>query len=314
MTLKNIGLFTALVLFLPSVLFAQKISRQDYVDKYKVLAIKEMTRSGVPASITMAQACLESGDGNSELARKSNNHFGIKCKSTWKGKKVYYDDDTKNECFRKYKSVEESFIDHTHFLLDNYRYASLFKLAPTNYKAWARGLKKAGYATDPNYAHRLISIIEEYNLHLLDDKRIEPVLASFEQRQIGNDNTVGLTINPFHTRKVELRNGLKSVVVRPGDSFETIAQEFDMKSWELYKFNDYRSIYRPQVNEIIYIQPKKSKTAKNQLTYKAEAGETMHYISQMFGIKLKPLLRRNKMRTGEQPQIGQLIQLRKKKN
>ena len=140
--MKHIHL-SILFLIIGFVAFAQQ-SRHDYINKYQLLAIQEMGRSGGPASIKMAQACLESADGNSQLAKKSNNHFGIKCKWDWKGKKVYFDDDAKNECFRKYKSIEESFIDHTNFLLDNPRYSSLFSLKTTDYKGWAKGLKKAG--------------------------------------------------------------------------------------------------------------------------------------------------------------------------
>ena len=123
------------------------------------MAIEEMGRSGIPASITIAQGCLESANGNSELSKKSNNHFGIKCKKGWKGKKVYYDDDAKNECFRKYKTVEDSYIDHSNFLMDNPRYSTLFNLEITDYKGWAHGLKNAGYATSRTYAHKLIEIV-----------------------------------------------------------------------------------------------------------------------------------------------------------
>src|SRR5690554_5416321 len=146
---------------------AKRISRAEYISMYKDDAIREMHRSGVPASITLAQGILESGDGNSALARKANNHFGIKCHGDWKGKTYYQDDDEKDECFRKYKSVLESFRDHSEFLKKP-RYAFLFELKPTDYKGWAKGLKKAGYATNPRYPQLLIKIIEENNLHQYD--------------------------------------------------------------------------------------------------------------------------------------------------
>ncbi len=149
------------------------MSRKEYIDTYKEIAIREMHRSGIPASITLAQGCLESSNGNSVLSRKSNNHFGIKCKSDWKGARTYHNDDKLNECFRKYRSVEESYIDHTNFLLENPRYGYLFRISHTDFKAWAKGLKAAGYATDPKYAHRLIKIIEDEDLHMFDNVKLE---------------------------------------------------------------------------------------------------------------------------------------------
>ena len=161
-----------LVLFLLLFSFqlsAQNLTRNEYIDKYKDEAIYQMKKYKIPASITLAQGILESGDGNSELAKKSNNHFGIKCHSDWEGERVYHDDDKKNECFRKYNKVRDSYDDHSEFLLRP-RYASLFEYALTDYKSWAKGLKKAGYATNPNYAKHLIKIIEENELHKLDDE------------------------------------------------------------------------------------------------------------------------------------------------
>ena len=161
-----------LVLFLLLFSFqlsAQNMTRNEYIDKYKDEAIYQMKKYKIPASITLAQGILESGDGNSELAKKSNNHFGIKCHSDWEGERVYHNDDKKNECFRKYNKVRDSYDDHSEFLLRP-RYASLFEYALTDYKSWAKGLKKAGYATNPNYAKHLIKIIEENELHKLDDE------------------------------------------------------------------------------------------------------------------------------------------------
>lgn len=296
-----------------SLLATSQISREEYIQRYQVLAIEEMNRSGIPASITMAQGCLESANGNSELSRKSNNHFGIKCKSSWNGKKVYYDDDAKNECFRKYKTVEDSYIDHTNFLMDNPRYASLFELKPTDYKAWARGLKKSGYATAKTYANRLIEIIEVNKLHRLDYKMTYNEMTAFEQKQLGNKGiSNSLSINAFQSHKVIKRNRVKSVVARKGDTYEVIAQELGLNNWVLYKYNNQSAGYRPQENEVVYIQPKKRKTKKDQLTHRIEAGETMHYISQMYGIKLNLLYWRNRIKTGYQPTPGQIIYLRKR--
>ena len=307
-------LFLFAFLITTSLFSFSQISRIDYIQRYQLLAIEEMNRSGIPASITMAQGCLESGNGNSELSKKSNNHFGIKCKRGWKGKKVYYDDDAKNECFRKYKTVEDSYIDHTNFLLNNPRYASLFKLKTTDYKGWAHGLKKAGYATNRKYAHSLIEIIETYKLHRLDYKISYNEIMAFEQKQVRSEAmSNSLTIKAFHSHEIVKRNRVKSVVAYKGDTYEIIAQELGIKVWTLYKYNDQPAGYRPQVNEVIYIKSKKRRTKKDKLTHRVEAGETMHYISQMYGIRLKPLYRRNRMKQGQQPASGQIIYLHKRK-
>ncbi|WP_319501152.1 glucosaminidase domain-containing protein [uncultured Draconibacterium sp.] len=303
-----------LFILLASSAFSQNITRDEYIRQWQLVAIEEMNRSGIPASITMAQGCLESGNGNSELSRESNNHFGIKCKSSWKGKKVYYDDDRRNECFRSYRSVKDSYIDHTNFLMENPRYASLFLLDPTDYKSWAKGLKKAGYATAHDYDKRLIRIIEENKLHRLDKKMtFSPMGGQTAHNALDTDKTGALTIRPFYTHKVTKINHVKAVVAQKGDTYEILAQELGLKDWELYKFNDQSPGHRPIPNEVVYIQYKKSKSSKNQLTHRAQEGETMHYISQLYGIKLKPLYRRNNMKKGEQPQVGQVIYLRKKK-
>ncbi len=305
---KFIFLFT----LISGAVFSQP-TRQAYINKYQLLAIEEMNRSGIPASITMAQACLESADGTSLLAEKSNNHFGIKCKSNWTGKKVYYDDDEKNECFRKYKSVEESFYDHTDFLMNNPRYSFLFQLAPTDYKNWAHGLKKAGYATANHYDKRLIEIIEEFKLYRLDYKMAYSEISVFEQNKLGNSGVSNsLTFNPYQTHEVIQINGIDAVAAQSGDTYEIIAQEFGLKNWEIYKFNDQSQGYIPQANEVVYVKNKKHRAPRNQSTHIANQGDTMYFISQVYGIQLRPLLRRNDMKPGEQPVPGQIIQLRKK--
>jgi len=303
--------FLLIILITTSLISFSQISRNEYIQRYQILAIEEMSRSGVPASITIAQGCLESGNGNSELSIKSNNHFGIKCKKGWKGKKVYYDDDAKHECFRKYRTVEDSYVDHTNFLLKNQRYASLFELKTTNYKGWAHGLKKAGYATNKNYAHHLIKIIEENKLYRLDYKISYNELMAFEQKQMGSKGiSNSLSINAFQSHKTVKRNRVKSVVAHKGDTYETIAQELGLKGWVLYKYNDQMAGYKPRQNEIVYIQPKKRKTKKDKLTHRVEQGDSMHYISQLYGIKLKPLYKRNRMKIGQQPIAGHIIYLR----
>ncbi|HKJ41517.1 MAG TPA: glucosaminidase domain-containing protein [Sunxiuqinia sp.] len=309
--IKRISLSAAL-LFFTLVSFSQRIlTREQYIQKYAPLAIQEMQRSGIPASITLAQACLESNNGNSELSIKSNNHFGIKCKRSWRGKRIYYDDDRKNECFRHYNSPRESFVDHTDFLMNNPRYSNLFSLKLTDYKGWARGLKKDGYATNPHYANHLVQIIDDYQLYLYDEGLDRAQIARIHQ-QTQNVDSKNL-INPYQTRKVVLRNGLKSIVVKKGDTFEKIAQEFDLKDWEIYAYNDYEKGQQPRENEILYIEPKHRRADKSHKTHRFEKDDTMHFLAQRYGIKLHRLYRLNRMKAGEKPDVGDIIYLRKKK-
>jgi LysM repeat protein len=311
MKMKYLPLLLLFTLF--TVTVSSQNPREEYIRKYQLLAIEEMNRSGIPASIKMAQACLESADGRSQLANKSNNHFGIKCKSNWTGSKVFHDDDYEGECFRKYNSVEDSYRDHTDFLMNSPRYASLFKLDPTDYKSWAQGLKKAGYATASHYDKTLIKIIEDNKLHRLDYRVANNRISVFEQRRIrgvGSSNT--LMLNPFQSHPVIKMNGINAVAAKNGDSYEMIAQEFGLKNWEIYKYNDQKKGYFPQANEVVYINNKSRKTSKNVTIHRAQGGETMHFISQMYGIQLRPLLKRNNMKMNEQPVPGQIIQLRDK--
>lgn len=287
-------------------------TRQEYIEKYQVLAISEMNRSGIPASITMAQACLESANGNSELSKKSNNHFGIKCKSSWTGKTVKYDDDEKNECFRKYNSVEDSYIDHTDFLMNNPRYFFLFQLKSDDYVGWAHGLKKAGYATARDYGHRLIKIIEEHQLYRLDYRISNEQLIAYNHKRIKSKEVLNnLFINPYQSHAVTKRNNVKSVVAKEGDTYEILAEELGKEAWEIYKFNDQPKGYRPQKNEVIYVEAKNKKAdRRGVLKHRVNPGETMHYISQLYGIKLRPLYRRNRMKFGEEPRTEEVINLR----
>lgn len=292
--------------------FSQQ-TRIQYIEKYQMLAIEEMQRTGIPASIKMAQACLESANGNSELCKKSNNHFGIKCKSNWTGESVKWDDDERNECFRKYNTVEESFIDHSNFLVNSPRYASLFQLAPTDYVGWAYGLKAAGYATAPDYAERVIKIITDNKLYLLDSGVNPEELALAQRPNISISNVSNQLKIELEPHQVVSANHLKAVVAREGDTFEMIAQGFRKKAWEIYKFNDRPEGYRPVKNEIVYIQHKHRKALKGNEKHKVEPGETMHFISQIYGVKLKQLYKRNGMKPGEEPKTEEVIFLREKR-
>lgn len=306
-----------LLIVTPVFIFAQNkkapLSREEYIQKFKDLAIKEMHRSGIPASITLAQGCLESNNGNSRLSLEGNNHFGIKCKSSWSGKRIYHDDDAPGECFRQYSNAEESYLDHTDFLITNSRYSELFALHVTDYKQWAYGLKKAGYATDPSYADRLIKIIEDNELYLYDQVSTDRQLANIEQERLKAQKHPDRVVPLQSTRAIETRNGLRSIVVRQGDTFESIAKELGMSDWELYSYNDYSKGYQPRPNEILYIEYKPRKADRKHLTHKADNGDTMHFIAQRYGIKMKPLYKRNRMKQGEEPKAGEIVYLRNKK-
>ena len=329
-------LFITVPILLLITLFANsqtKMSRKEYIDTYKEIAIHEMHRSGIPASITMAQGCLESSNGNSVLARKSNNHFGIKCRSDWKGARVYHNDDKLNECFRKYQTVEESYTDHTNFLMANSRYDYLFKLSHKDYEAWAHGLKKAGYATDPQYAHRLIKIIKDEKLYLLDDitpeelivqNKIEKEGVKFdpnekpsqldEVREKVVETLDNLTLDPFDRPEVKTVNGLSAIYAKAGDTYESIAREFDLKIWEVHLYNDLpKDAFQPKVNELVYLERKRYNAPKGFEKHIVKPQETMHDISQKYGIKLNRLYHLNRLRKGEKPVVGDPLYLRKRK-
>ena len=298
--------------------FAQQnpMTREAYIQKYYPLAISEMERSGIPASITLAQGCWESQNGNSVLATDGNNHFGIKCKSDWKGKKIYHDDDAKGECFRKYAHAEASYIDHSNFLLSGSRYSFLFQLDPKDYAGWARGLKQAGYATDPSYPDRLIKIIEDFKLYLYDEYGDNRQLASIKQEpeKTGYEkSSITKTKAPAISRKIEIRNGLRTIVVQEGDTYESLTKRYKLKDWELYTYNDFGKGRQPKPNEILYIQAKYKKANRNHKQHVTENGDTMHYIAQRYGLKIKPLLRRNRMDAGDEPAEGQIVYLHHKR-
>ncbi len=290
---------------------AQKISRSAYIEKYSDVAIAEMERTGIPASITMAQAILESSNGNSRLARKANNHFGIKCHGNWNGATIKHHDDARNECFRKYRDADESFKDHSAFLVSGARYEFLFDYKSTDYKNWARGLKKAGYATNPRYAKKLIELIERYGLHNLD-KGIEVPLADKESGNVSETGSASVALSTGN-HPVKERNRVEYTVARPGDTFKSLTEEFDKMRWELRKYNDVPEGIEPESGQIIYLQPKRNRAARNNKHHIVEKGETMWYISQKYAVKLRKLYKKNRMEPGAEPQKGEKIWLRRKK-
>lgn len=297
-------------------------SRQDYIDIFAKLAIQEMNEYHVPASITMAQACLESGNGNSVLARDGNNHFGIKCNSSWSGPSIRQDDETRNECFRKYSTAIESFRDHSKFLTGGMRYQFLFDYNIKDYRKWAYGLKKAGYATDPQYPERLIKIIEEFQLNKLDEyynsttAYVRPERfgtgsksAGRTKRYVGIDN---FSINPYVSRNVEKRNSANSFFANEGDTYEQIAVEFSMKDWEIYKYNDVEPGARLEAGSIVYLQSKRGSAPRGNDFHIIKEGESLWSVAQWYGVRLNALLRKNRMIQGDIPRPGQQISLRKK--
>ena len=302
--------------------YAQRITRQQYIDQFAKLAIQEMNEFHIPASITMAQACLESGDGNSPLASDANNHFGIKCNSSWTGPSVRQNDDAKNECFRKYKTVIESFRDHSKFLAGSTRYTFLFDYDIKDYKKWAYGLKKAGYATDPKYPERLLKIIDEFQLHQLDEYyNSKRSYTTPEKREItynggnkrkGNRGIDNFSINPYEARNVERRNGAKAFIAKERDTYEQIAQEFSLKEWEIFKYNDTKKGDKLSKDDIVYLQTKRGSAPRGNDIHVMKNGETLWEVAQWYGIRLNALYRKNRMALGEEPVAGQNISLRKK--
>jgi len=282
--------------------YPERLTRQDYFETYKEIAVHEMERSGIPASITLAQGALESGDGNSRLAREGNNHFGIKCHTDWKGKKIFEDDDSRNECFRKYPSADESFRDHSDYLRTKTRYAFLFDLNITDYKGWAKGLKKAGYATSSTYAEALIKIIEENNLSIYDRMTASHLKSPERARNSGVEAT---------SRPILERNRVKYILARKGDTFDAITEELDKLSWELPQYNDVRNPDSLVQGQIVYIQPKRNKAEAGKNTHTVKEGETVYMISQLYAIKLDRLYAMNNLNPGTRPSAGTILQLRK---
>ena len=311
-----------------SVLFADaqtQTTREEYIEKYKSIAIAHMEHYGIPASITMAQGILESSCGNSHLSRTSNNHFGIKCKKNWTGEKVYHDDDEKGECFRKYPTVEESYRDHAEFLDKSPRYDSLFVYSSSDYRSWARGLKAAGYATAPDYAERLVRIIEENKLYLLDRENGEklyaeshgavPTETSTEVPATGredgvNPNAYRVTINAHRGYNVYRTNNVCYIIAKEGDRFEHIASLFAVSAKNLRRYNDVAASTQPEKGDIVFIERKRKSWEGNVLLHTVRHDETLHDIAQAYGIRERSLLKLNRLNPDSKLVNGQTIKVR----
>lgn len=329
-------LFPALCLILLSFLYSCKTykplissstsdqSIQDYVNLYKDLAVAEMKRTGIPASITLAQGIIESDCGHSSLAREANNHFGIKCHDDWTGPKFTHTDNKRNECFRKYSRAEESFYDHSDFLKSVSRYSFLFSLNSTDYKAWAHGLKKAGYATNPDYPNMLIRTIEENNLGYFDHGYVATSLPPHINDTVkehvithpGDSTKKAIKFsngNPAVSARVQRvleNNRVQYIIVKDGDTREKLENEFQLLKWELPKYNELKNEFQLIPGQILYLQPKRDKAEPGKEYYYTVEGDTMYIISQRFGIKLKRLYEMNRMEDGTEPEGGKKIWLR----
>lgn len=294
-----------------------------YVASFADMAVYEMYRSGVPASITLAQGLLESGFGRSVLATKANNHFGIKCHSDWTGEHINVDDDLKGECFRKYDSAQDSYRDHADFLRYKPRYASLFDYKITDYKSWAHGLKKAGYATDPQYATKLINLIETYNLSRFDTAKPSEVLVRQEEQnqpetEKPERNKSGELVIPESPAQLEKAsrytgsgrkgtfavslsrevleiNGTPFVYAREGESFASIAHLYDLFPKELMRFNDLKSDRPLAAGEVVYLQSKAKRAVKGLEKHICSEGETLRDIAQKYAVTVSALLKLNNL-------------------
>lgn len=291
-------------------------TREEYIERYKHIAIDQMERFGIPASITMAQGILESDSGNSLLSRSSNNHFGIKCKKGWKGRKVYHDDDAKGECFRAYPSVEESYDDHAKFLDQQPRYDSLFRYSSDDYRSWARGLKACGYATAPDYAERLVKIIEESKLYLLDRPNGDKLYAQRRHEQRDPDEwfssqssvplavaSTGVDVDNYHVSiathegyAIYQTNGVQYILAKEHDTFEQLGKRFRISARNLRKYNDLTDpSAQPMTGEVIYIARKKSRWEGEERLHTCRAGETAYAVGQRYAIRAQAIAKMNKL-------------------
>jgi LysM repeat protein len=371
----NLKLPAALIILLLPVLFSCRSSRHlakttpavqaapnedSYILAYRDIAVSEMKRTGIPASITLAQGMIESDYGRSTLAREANNHFGIKCHSDWTGSKVYHHDDHRNECFRKYGSAEESFQDHSEFLRTGSRYKFLFDLSSSDYRSWAHGLKKAGYATNPDYANMLIRTIEEKGLQYYDNGYkpgtfrssvpsasntnpnssnsqgsatasttpsvaappvTSPATTAKPQVTVRDSDRAAMTPSPVNEKyavvalapRVLENNRLRYIIVKDGDTREGIEEEFQLLRWELARFNDLPGDFRLSPGQMLYLQAKRDKAEAGKEYYDTTEGDTMHMISQKYGIRLRTLYKMNRMIEPQEPVPGTRIWLRAEK-
>ena len=320
--MKNFALL--LTLLFPLSLFAQRITPEEYIQTYKDIAIREMKTHKIPASITLAQGLLESGAGNSALAREAKNHFGIKCHKGWEGDTYIMDDDAKDECFRKYRNAEESFKDHSDFLSGRSRYAALFDLEITDYRGWAKGLKAAGYATNPKYAQLLIDRIDLYDLtkydkialgQMTDDDQLPVIAPEDELLELAyspNDRSVFELVDmTVEKRFIYENNGVRFVFAKEGETPEGLAAAFGVK---YKKFCEYNLLKRPDEmvfhsGDVVYLAKLKNKNWKAK-KYTVQEGETLRDVALRFAVKPERILSKNSLKEGTRLRAGQVLWLR----
>jgi LysM repeat protein len=273
----------------------------DYIDRFFEQAVSEMHRSGVPASITLAQGMLETDYGTSRLAVYAKNHFGIKCHETWFGETFLHTDDAYNECFRKYESAEESYADHSNFLKNRSRYSFLFELSIMDYENWAKGLKKAGYATATDYSERLIALIEKFNLADFD----KPIYVAARRTQIlEKKKTVLFAVKS----EIDLSHK-KFIIANASYSLLSFSVEYGIELEDLIKYNDLQYNSSIAAGDIIFLESK-DKKAKLSEMHIVRKGETLHYISQIHAIQLKYLKKRNNLIDEESIKPGDILALK----
>jgi LysM repeat protein len=315
--------FTLLGLLTAGIALAhQPTTAATYITTWKDEAVFQMAMYKIPASITLAQGMLESGNGNSRLATQANNHFGIKCHSDWSGKKIYEDDETRNECFRHYNDASESFADHSVFL-QKARYKPLFELKPDDYEGWAHGLKECGYATNPKYPQLLIKLIKEHGLAEYDEIGMRYIrsgeLPKHNSAPMATANTAPAKKSADVPAEITIGNGRKvnpgpnnipCVVAGKDDTIERIAQDFDLNPAFIRSFNDFEKNHRIEEGDVVFVKPKRGHCSDK--TYKVKSGDTMWAISQKTGIKLRKLRKFNHFTTGVEPEIGTVLRLQRK--
>jgi LysM repeat protein len=341
--MKKLVLFLCLSLALAA--HAQKQKTEAYINTYKEIAIAEMMRTGVPASITLAQGILESQSGESDLVKGSNNHFGIKCKTEWTGEKIYHDDDAKGECFRVYPSADESFRDHSDFLKTRAHYAFLFKLDPTDYEGWAKGLKKAGYATNPAYPQKLMKLINDYQLQqyslmaiarlnepaqrdevtavevkeIKEVKEVEEVTLVKEVKEDKEAENNGTLTEPViitaaakktttYPQGIFSINHTKVIYATAGTSLLALANQYDLPLGKLIEYNDLEEMDVLDMDRLVFVEKKQKKGSVDFHT--VAPGENLHAISQLEGIRLENLLEYNNLKKSTQLSTGEKIYLR----
>lgn len=324
--MKMFRLFPALILLFSLNLKSAAQSNTvilDYINQYKELAMEEMQRTGVPASIKLAQGIHETMAGTSVLVNKSNNHFGIKCKTGWSGESVSHDDDARGECFRKYPSANDSYRDHSNFLKSSARYANLFELDPLDYAGWAYGLKKAGYATNPRYPSIIINLIKDYNLQeytliAMGRKSQSPDIILAGKTNEKPQEAVAAVIREevevlpkknYPTGEFRI-NDTRVVFVEKGTSYLSIAKEYGISLGRLFEFNELQSSETAATDQLVFLQRKRR--TGNDESHIVRSGETLRDIAQMQGIRLESLLEYNWLQPDQQPAIGETLSLKNK--